>query len=374
MEDLQSNTPDSQPGPTNVQEEAHYEDEISLIDYFRVIFSPGNYKVTYVYDVSNWNLNENNYKILLDRFYSAENTGKMATKLQENGLYKHANCINTGMLKKFVDFEISPSYVNHSKFKTINSVELQQLRQLEAQLLNMTIIGRPENNISKISSVIRDNFENIMPVYTVKDQLNAAARRLRAKIAALEENRANLELDLKTNKRVLAKLKNIKTKASDKRESNVALQFDISGKTEYLPIEYQIQAAESKTIQIEEQTAANEEKYNYYKDLLALNEKLFAELNGKVSSYYTIGQFRLFLIDLIDSYQNKQLKNYLNSYIKKIENRISAGAPVVEKPKVYAVCRGTVKKSAITFVVLLMVTTFVAFLLEGIGKSRLEAS
>jgi len=119
---------------------------------------------------------------------------------------------------------------------------------------------------------------------------------------------------------------------------------------------------------------ANEKIYNYYKDLLALSEKLLAELKSKTSSYYTIQQFRLVLIDLIDSYENKKLKDYLNSYIKKIENRISASAPITGKPSVFAVAKGTVKKIAIVFAILLMISISAAFLLEGIQKSQVKMS
>ena len=169
-------------------------------------------------------------------------------------------------------------------------------------------------------------------------------------------------------------MKNIKAGTLDKSESNVALQFDISGKTEYLPVEYQIQATESKTIQLEEQVAANEEKYKHYKDLLTLNEKLSGELRNKTPSYYTIQQFHSFLTDSAKNYEDRALKDYLNSYIKRIKNRISVSAPISGNPKVYAISKGTVKKTAIAFVVLLMVTTFAAFLLEGIGKSRAQIS
>jgi len=48
--------------------------------------------------------------------------------------------------------------------------------------------------------------------------------------------------------------------------------------------------------------------------------------------------------------------------------------PVSENPKVYAVSKGAVKKTAIVFVVLLIVTAFAAFLLEGLGKSRAQIS
>ena len=331
-----------------------------------------------IYDVSNWSLNEKNYRMFLDKFFSKENIDKIVNRLRENGLHRYAEQMTkastTEGLKKFVDFEVSPPYMDLTSAKITDPVELEQIRQLSAQLLNMTIVGRPKNDIPKISLVIRDNLENVISVYMVEQQLTAAARRLRASVADIEENSFELQLALKTDKAVLAKLKNVKTPVSDGGASSIALQFDISGKTEYLPVEYQIQATESKTIRVEGQIAANEENRSCYRDLLALNEKLLAELKGKMASYYTIQQFHSFLTALVNSYESKELKSYLNSYIKKIENRISASAPVTEKPNVWAVSKGTVKKSAIVFVIALMLSVFTAFLLEGLKKSQAQAS
>jgi len=438
MPDLQNDNSKDHPSPTNVQQETNiYEDEINLIDYFLVFwkrkylillgsilpvlifglfcfFSPRNYKVTYAYDVreqgtdvkdqdidigrqsvytdaegrtiyvvrnydvygmGNWDLNENNYKILLDRFYSTENLNKIVEKLHEMDLVAYSGRISQeGRLKKFVHFEVSPPFFDLSKAGLTEPANLEQLRQLKALLLNMTIIGRPKNDITKISSIIRDNLENVISVYMVKDQLGAATRKLRANIAGIEENRVNLERALKTNKLVSAKLKNIKTKTSDTSKSNIALQFDISGKTEYLPVEYQVQAVESKTIQIEEEIAATVEEYNYYKDLIILNEKLLAELKDKTSSYYTIQQFHSYLTELIDSYETNELKDYLSSYTKRLENRIVASVPVTENPGTYAVSKGTVKKSAIVFAVAFMMSVFTSFLLEGLKKSQAQTS
>ena len=64
----------------------------------------------------------------------------------------------------------------------------------------------------------------------------------------------------------------------------------------------------------------------------------------------------------------------MKAYIKRIENKIANAIPLVEKPKVYPVAKGTVKKSAIVFAVALMMSVFVAFLLEGLKKSQAQAS
>jgi len=73
-------------------------------------------------------------------------------------------------------------------------------------------------------------------------------------------------------------------------------------------------------------------------------------------------------------YKDKELLDYLNASIKRIENIISANVPVIERPGVYAIPKGIVKKVAIVFVVLLTITTFGALLLEGIQKSQVQAS
>jgi hypothetical protein len=388
----------------NIQEKSHFEDEINLMDYFRVLWKskslillgsvlpallvgiillswPRKYRLTYVY--SNLNLNDKDYEVFLNRFYGVENIDKLVTKLEENGLNKYAKQIKKVRgredLKGFIDFQTLQPYEDLIKSKNVaitvtDPAKLGEIMQLKAQLLNMTIIARPKENIPIIASVVRDNLENLIPVYLIEEELNTAATEWRTKMAGIEENKFDLELDLKMNRSILAKLKDIKAGTSDKNESQVTLQFDVGSGGEYLPLGYQIQAAESKIVQLEENIQADGEKYNYYKDLLTLNGKLSAELKGKASSHYTIQQFHSFLTNLIDSYNNKKLKGYLNSYIKKIENKISASAPVTENPEVYAVPRGTVKKTTIVFAISLMISIFAAFLFAGAQKSQAQAS
>jgi hypothetical protein len=78
----------------------------------------------------------------------------------------------------------------------------------------------------------------------------------------------------------------------------------------------------------------------------------------------------LFATGLVGEYQGEEeLMHYLNAYIKKIENAISANTPIVEEPRIYSVPKGSLKKTVIVFVALLMITTFGAFLLEAVRKS-----
>ena len=110
-----------------------YEDEISLMDYFLVLWKrkwfillasvlptlmvgliiflgPRLYTLTYTYDVkdqlkdqikdlfrdrttmdvSNWDLDGQNYNVLLTRFYSKENLSRIITRLQQDGFSEYA--------------------------------------------------------------------------------------------------------------------------------------------------------------------------------------------------------------------------------------------------------------------------------------------
>jgi hypothetical protein len=415
MPDSQNDNSSNQPVPENVLKETIiYEDEINLIDYFLVLwkhkflillgsvlptlvvglmffFSPRSYEITYIYDVgdrsvydikdqvissdiSNWSLDEKNYELLLDRFYSAENVDKIMNKLRESGLNKQASQIsNAGdNLTKTLKFNVLPPYpdLSKTKAKATGSTELERNGQLKAQLLKLTITGKPKSDFLKASLVIRDNFENVIPVYLITDQLNIAKRQCNTDIASIEANRFDHELELKTSRAILAKMKNAGNSTSEENLGNILLQLDISDKTEYLPVEYQSQALESKIIKLEEQSKADGDKVSYCKELLILYEKLLVEIKSKATSYYTIQQFHSFLMSMIDDYKDKKPKDYLNSYIKKIENRISISAPVTEQPKVYFVAKGTKKKSAVVFAASLTISVLASLLIEGLKKAR----
>lgn len=405
MAGSQKDIPNSQPVPTNAQKEANvYKDEINLIDYFTVLWKrkyiiilcsvlpalvvglitfsrPRDYKMIYLYDIGLYErsagIGEKDYKMLLDRFYSAENLDRLTFKLRENGLDKYAQKVagaaTDEALKKLVDFEVSPSYFEIAS--TTDIQDLQEIQQVKGTLLAMTITGRPQKDMHRISSIMRDDFEKVIPIYTVKHELNKTIANFKADMANIEENRYGLELELERKKTTLAKLKNLEPKDLDKIPSDIVLQFNnVGGNSEYLPLAYQIQAADANIINLEESIRANQEMYDYYKGLLSLNEGLFNQVRNKTSPYYTIQEFRSFLANVVNDYQDKELIDYLNAYIKRIENIISANIPVMEKPKVYPVAKGTVKKSAIVLVIAFVLSVFAAFLLEGLRKSQAHTS
>lgn len=410
----------SQQVPPNAHEEANsYEDEINLIDYFRVIWkckylillgsvlptllvwlalflSPTNYAITYVYDVrepiaahrtivsgdqyrdqgvvdiGSWNLDLGNYNLFLSRFYSVENQNQILAKLKASGFDAYAERIgnSTDRFKKFVKLETLPPFPNLSKVKVMDTDKWEGINKFKPLLLTLSVIGRPEKDIDKISSAIRDNLQNVVSARLVAEQLRVIAWGLRTQMANIEGKKFSLELTLKSNKKVLAKLRSIRTVTSNKTEASIILPVDIGDKSVYLPFEYQIAAAEAKVAQLEGAIQENEDKYKYHESLLVLNEILCDELMKGTSSGYTIQQFRLFLLKLAKEVDKEELKNYLSSYTKKIENRIAVSVPVAENPSIYTVSKATVKKSVVVFAVSLMISVFAALLFEGIQKSK----
>jgi hypothetical protein len=77
---------------------------------------------------------------------------------------------------------------------------------------------------------------------------------------------------------------------------------------------------------------------------------------------------------MMGDYTEKELADYLNAYTKRIENMISINTPVIEKPSVYLVPKGAAKKSSVSFAVLLMITSFIAFLLEAMQQKQAPTS
>ncbi len=394
MASSHSDIPNSQPVSRNPKGKPNTsEDEIDLTEYLKVVwrrkylialgtllpsllvylgfsFSPSNYRAAYTYDITRDEkdskvplsqragaensdglaaisgkdeLSEKERRILLDRFYGTENLDKLANKLRENGFGGYAQ----GLSQAKIQLEISDS------------------------LLTMTVVGGPREDMQKISSIVRDNFERVLPIYSVKQELSGNIAALKTEMAAIEEGKFSLELELERKRAISAKLKNLRPADSNTIPGGIILQFNnISEDREYLPLAYQIQAAGANIISIEETITANQRKYDYYKDLLTLNEKLLDQIKNKTSSYYGISDFRLFATGLVGEYQGEEeLMHYLNAYIKKIENAISANTPIVEEPRIYSVPKGSLKKTVIVFVALLMITTFGAFLLEAVRKS-----
>ena len=375
-------------------------DEIDLMDYFVLLwrhkyliiagsilpaliiglvlfFSPHDYKLTYTY--SNWELDDKNFEMFLDGFYGGENLDRMIGRLKNAGFEKYAVSIgNAGArgresLQKLILFEGWPPYMDLSKMTGRDASQMEELRKLTCLLVKMTITAKPQSDVAAIASIVRNNVENVTPLFDIEGELISEINEYRMKMAQIEETRFGLTLSLKTKTNVLAQLKNIKVEVPDTNETNFTLQFDVGNQSEYLPLAYHIRAAETGIVELKEEVRQKEEEYTHYEELTALNEKLLAEIRNSKSSEYIVGQFHSFLSDLAGSSEKTEVKDYLAAYIKKLENRMLSRVPVTDTPKTYSLGRGTVKKTGIAFAVFLMVSVFAAFLREAVCRRHAVA-
>ncbi|MBC8392842.1 MAG: hypothetical protein H8E17_09805 [Deltaproteobacteria bacterium] len=389
MSSMHNDSGSNQAGTSNVEC-----DEINLFDYILILsrhkllialgaflpallvgiylyLQPRDYSVSYKYNISIPQVKA--FEILESNFYSTENLQKLFKKLRESGLdgcgQKIAETEMMESAKGFISFQISPSFIKPSEVKDFE--ELQKLQEVEGALLVMGVKAKSGGNIHEIATVCRNNFEQVMPMYSEKEMLNSKIVSLKADMAGIEDTRYTLNLELERKMSTLEKLKSSASEGLDKLPSEIILQFSNVGENSaFLPLAYQLQAAKTQIIDLEDRIRANEEMYAYCADLLKLNETLLSHVEQLMPSYYTIQQYHSFLSEQIDGYEATELQDYLKAHLKEIENTMTKSPPLAEKPGIYTFPRGTVKKSAMVFVIALMVSIIAAILSEGLKKSQ----
>jgi len=374
-----------------------YSDEINLADYFKVLWKqkyfiillsvlpalvvgitlflwPRDYRISYTYDKA---MEEKNFRTLEAQFYAEENLDRLTGDLKDSGFDQYAaklaNANNQKSLAQLISFSVSPSYFSVTDSKNLD--QLRQLQKITSNLLIMNVKSKSSKDLPQIAVVCRKNFEKVIPLYSIRQELKEKIISLRGKLAGIENNRYTLNLELERKKATLEKLNESTSADSVSPPTEVVLQFDTSNQNSaYLPLAYQVQAAKTRIINLEEQIRTNKEEYTYYTDLLKLNNRLYEQFEQPIASDYTIEKYYSFLTDEISKYDTQQLVDHLQAYARNIENIKANKAPLVERPKVYPLKKGTVKKTGITFVAAALLSVLVAFLRESIQQDRLNGS
>jgi len=343
---------------------------LALIVGASIFFGPREYKITYSY--TGFDLDNAAYEIFLQRFYSTENIARIITALKAQGLDKYAAKVaeaNKGSLGKLFEFGVGPPYMDLSKIEITDPVEAEEIRKLPTQMLSITIAAESKADLPRVASVLRSNIQDIMPMYSLKQEAIRTICNLRRDLSEIGGQRFDLKLTLKTNNALARRLRKIDVTA-DGKEDKITIQFNISDKGEFMPLPYQIRAVEAKIISLEEGINANDAKYDYYKELCLLWESVLEELNKHEFADYTIQRYQSFLTSLIPTCQKEEIRDYLTSYIRGIDNIIHLSVPIVNQPRIYATGRKTIKKTAIAFVIAFAISSLVALASEALGKSE----
>jgi hypothetical protein len=325
---------------------------------------PARYKVTVVYERP---LTESSYSVLLRRFYSSENLGKIIDQLKERRMQGYAEKLEEAeteqALEKLIRFSVTPAYPK--RLQTTDPATSERISSFEAQLLYVDIVGESKGEVSAVSAVVTADLENILPAYEIRNALKESIQDFKKLAAEIEDSRFTMTLDLEKEKEKLSKLQGLDSAPMPATEGNVVLQFtDVQESREFLPLSYQVRAVRSKIIDLEETLAGNQEKYAYYLKILALNDRLLKEIEDRILTYYTVEQFLGFLGERLLECQDDALADYLKSYIRKTQNLMLVNTRAGETPVVYPIAKHVAGHSVLTFVVSLMVMTFVAAVLE----------
>jgi hypothetical protein len=333
-----------------------------------------NYKVFYTYDIE---LGARDFSIIENAFYSAKNLGKLTEKMNQEELKTYKDKLlqagRIGKIKKYIHFEIQPSYImSLISSDNVNVRDLNSVQQEKGTSLTIHIEAKSAKGLTEISLICKENFEQIIPLYLEKKYLIDTICNFKTKLADIENERYPLSLKLEAEKAALEKFKKNTYEITDKLPSEIIVQFNNPDNMQYLPLPYQIQAAETQVINLEKQVEINNDEYKHYTTLLKVTEDIYNKISDLMASNGTFLQLHSFLIDALTKYDENNQRDYLSSYIKRVENKIMITAPLSEQPEVYSVSNGAVKKTAIVCILSLILSIFTSFLLESFPQKATD--
>lgn len=382
---------DNKSAPDAIQPAKHRLDEVYLGHYIRILwnrkyyiisvsilaalivgmalfFWPKQYQITYLYDVSDWDLSEKDYTVFVTRFYSEQNIGKIVSRLQEKGFEPYAQKLIAAS-KRPDGFSSFLKIIPIPPHFDTNGNHNAQADLPEAAFLKIILTGASVNDLSGISDTVRRTLEKKVLLNRIQDYLSAEMRVLNQKLAKVEQIKYRTMLNLKTMRTALEKLRAVSPIERQETGNNVVLQFEINDRNKYLPLGYQIQALQSEIIDLEKTIEANDAYHQYYDDLLKLVRTLRARLNEDAVVNDTFDRYLSFLRDLVDGREAGEVKNFLRTYLRKTEHQISMIVPVSEGPYIHTIApKGIFKKAGMVFVIVLLVSAFVSLLAEGMEK------
>jgi len=334
---------------------------------------PRKYTATFVYEHP---FKESEYNVLVRRFHSLENLAKIAGQLREKGLATSAqellDCRTEDSLGKRIRLTASPAYPR--RLQTTDPATSEKISAFQAQLLSIQITGRSRKDVETMAAVVTDNFEHVLPVYAIRNDLKEAVRRFKVTTADIEDNRFNLNLELEREQGRFEKLRALEGPVSgsgdlggrgETDQDRLVLQFtDVRSTREFLPLSYQVRAVQSKIIDLQETIQGNEDKYNYCIGVLELTNKLLSQVEQSILTQYTVQQFLGFVGEQLLACKEKPQADYLKSYLRRTENLVLVSTRAGENPVIYPVPRHVAGISVLVFIASLMAATLAAVVLE----------
>lgn len=325
---------------------------------------PRRYTATLVYERP---LTESEYNVLLRRFHSQENLARMVGQFHEKGLKQYAGkllgCKTERSFEELIRFTVSPAYPR--RLQTTDPVISEKIGALKAQLLSVTVTGRSRQEIGAVATVVTSNFEHILPLYAIRNDLKESIREFQTTAAEIEDSRFSLSMELEREQARLEKLKGLDGTASEADQDRVVLQFtDVNESREFLPLSYQVRAVQAKIIDLQETITGNQRQYDYCIRILEVANKLLEQVERSILTQYTVQQFLAFMGEELDACKDETVADYLRSNIRKAQGRVFINTRAGESPVIYPVPKHVIGRGVLVLVVSALVMAFVAVLLE----------
>jgi len=105
-----------------------------------------------------------------------------------------------------------------------------------------------------------------------------------------------------------------------------------------------------------------------------LHAKIFAEIEDKKNTGYGVRDLCSFLSACLNDADKTEVKAYVSSLIKTVENETSLSMPVTENPATEEVSKQLKQKTSVVFMTCLFLSVFAAFLVEGVQRRRAAAA
>lgn len=326
------------------------------------------YKIGYTYN--KLKITVVDYELFLDRFYSQENIDWLINGLRETNCQRYAEklekCRQKGReeILKYISFQVWPENLDQISLEFMKVEDIKELADFPVKMLRVEIVDSKSTDLKKIGEVIRDNIEECLPMYNIKDSLTMETILFREKIALIQKNRRSSELEIIKDKSILDKLMKIEDTQSTDSLKGIVLQIDLGEQGVYMPVDYQIRAAKSNIILSEEDIQLKIQEEQYYQLLLDSNTSLIDEMNKNENQQYSVTNFLATVKSLSDSVNSEILKDHLRAFCQEIENVKQRNIPATQTPRLQRT--GGLKRVLIlSLIASFAMGALAAFVIEG---------
>jgi len=321
-------------------------------------------------NIYEWKLDRARFAVILEHFYATTNIDRIRKDLSKNGFDFFANDLkeaeSRAAIREMIKVETVPKFTNLSMISKKNPAHLTGAMSSQTSLLNISITGKSKEKFNEISNLIRKNFENNIITDSTKKMLKQNKKNIFHEIERIDNER--IELDLKVQKESFL-LDKYRALGSSDRVGMRSSQFIIED-TEYLSVNFQIDASEIRLINHEGDRIIKDKQRETLRRILDLNEILMAKLDEPVPANFKEQDLLSHIDRLLKENTEPGQVAYLRNLAEKIDGIAAMVKPVTMKPNIYVVDKNIYKKSGIVFAVMFIATSITAFLVEGYKKYK----